>query len=75
MTVLRFPAQVAVGELSRQDHRQPGGWGHQLATGTVDVPDGTAVQLSAGRDPSGDGPAADLDFIRGLPSAASPSSA
>ncbi|MGH3156292.1 MAG: hypothetical protein ACRDNF_06930 [Streptosporangiaceae bacterium] len=67
MTVLRFPAKDAVGELWWEDDRQPGGWGHQPAIGAVDVPDGTAVQLKVGCDPFDDGPAADLDFIRGLP--------
>jgi hypothetical protein len=67
VTVLRFPAKIAVGELSWEDDRQSGGWGHQLAIGAVNVPDGTAVQLNAGRDPFDDGPAVDLDFIRGLP--------
>jgi hypothetical protein len=67
VTVLRFPAKIAVGELSWEDDRQPGGWGHQLPTGAVDVPDGTAVQLNAGRDPFDAGPAVDPEYIRGLP--------
>jgi hypothetical protein len=67
VTVLRFPAKIVVGELSWEDDRQPGGWGHQRASGAVDVPDGTAVQLNAGRDPFDEGPAVHLDFIRGLP--------
>lgn len=33
----------------------------------MDVPDGTSVQLNAGNDPYDEGPAVDLDFIRGLP--------
>ena len=49
MTALLFPAEIAVGELWWEDARQSGGWGHQQAIGTVDVPDGTAVRLYAGR--------------------------
>jgi hypothetical protein len=67
VTLLRFPAESAVGELSWEDDRQPGGWGHQLAIGTVEVPEGTAVQLNAGRDYFDEGPAVDLEFIGGLP--------
>lgn len=46
MTALRFPAEIAVGEVSWEDAREPNGWGHLLAIGEVDVPDGTAVTLS-----------------------------
>lgn len=46
MTVLRFPAEIAVGEVWWEDAREPGGWGHLLAIGVVQVPDGTAVSLS-----------------------------
>jgi hypothetical protein len=43
---LRFPAEIAVGEVWWEDVREPGGWGHLLAIGLVEVPDGTAVRLS-----------------------------
>jgi hypothetical protein len=66
VTALRFPANIVVGEVWWEDARQSGGWGHQLAIGTVDVPDGTAVRLNAGRR-YGDQEAVDLEFIRGLP--------
>jgi len=46
MTALRFPAEIAVGEVWWQDAREPGGSGHLLAIGVVEVPDGTAVDLS-----------------------------
>jgi hypothetical protein len=46
MTALRFPAEIAVGEVSWEDAREPHGWGHLLAIGVVEVPDGTAVDLS-----------------------------
>lgn len=46
MTALRFPAEIAVGEVWWKDAREPGGSGHLLAIGVVDVPDGTAVCLS-----------------------------
>lgn len=46
MTALRFPAEIAVGEVSWEDAREPDGWGHLLAIGVVEVPDGTAVHLS-----------------------------
>ena len=49
MTALQSPAGVAVGEVSWEDARRPGGWGHQLAIGVINVPDGTAVQLNAGK--------------------------
>jgi hypothetical protein len=45
VTVLRFPAEVAVGEVWWEDAREPGGWGHLLAIGVVEVPDGSAVRL------------------------------
>jgi hypothetical protein len=46
VTALRFPAEIAVGEVDWEDAREPGGWGHLLAIGVVEVPDGTAVSLS-----------------------------
>jgi hypothetical protein len=46
VTALRFPAEIAVGEVWWEDAREPGGWGHLLAIGVVQVPDGTAVSLS-----------------------------
>ena len=46
MTALRFPAEIAVGEVWWEDAREPGGWGHLLAIGVVEVPDGTAVSLA-----------------------------
>jgi hypothetical protein len=46
VTALRFPAEIAVGEVSWEDVREPGGWGHLLAIGVVEVPDGTAVSLT-----------------------------
>jgi hypothetical protein len=45
VTALRFPAEVAVGEVQWEDAQEPGGWGHLLAIGVVEVPDGTAVRL------------------------------
>lgn len=45
MTALRFPAEIAVGEVWWEDAREPGGWGRLLAIGVVEVPDGTAVRL------------------------------
>jgi hypothetical protein len=45
VTALRFPAEIAVGEVRWEDAREPGGWGHLLAIGVVEVPDGTAVRL------------------------------
>jgi hypothetical protein len=45
VTALRFPADIAVGEVS-WDPGEPGGWGHLLAIGVVEVPDGTAVSLT-----------------------------
>jgi hypothetical protein len=65
VTVLRFPAEIAVGEVYWEDDQESGRWGHQLAIGAVEVPDGTAVQLNAGRWYEGE--AVDLEFIRGLP--------
>lgn len=46
VTALRFPADIAVGEVSWEDRGEPGGWGHLLAIGVVEVPDGTAVSLT-----------------------------
>jgi hypothetical protein len=46
VTVLRFPEQIAVGEVSWPPAQEPGRWGHLLAIGAVEVPDGTAVTLS-----------------------------
>ena len=65
MTALRFPAEVAVGEVWWEDARESGGWGHLLAIGVVEVPDGTVVRLYAGRGYSSE-EAVDLEFIRGL---------
>jgi hypothetical protein len=45
VTALRFPAEIAVGEVRWEDALEPGGWGHLLATGVVEVPDGTGVTL------------------------------
>jgi hypothetical protein len=45
MTALRFPAEIAVGEVWWEDAREPDGSGHLLAIGAVEVPDGTAVDL------------------------------
>ncbi|HEX4087617.1 MAG TPA: hypothetical protein VHZ33_02810 [Trebonia sp.] len=47
MTALRFPAEIAVGEIEWEDAREPHGYGHLLAIGVVEVPDGTAVRLHA----------------------------
>lgn len=46
MTVLRFPAEIAVGEIRWPPAQEPARWGHRLAIGAVEVPDGTAVTLS-----------------------------
>jgi hypothetical protein len=46
VTVLRFPAEIAVGEVWWEDAQEPNGSGHLLAIGVVEVPDGTAVDLS-----------------------------
>jgi len=46
MTALMFPAEIAVGEIWWEDAREPDGSGHRLAIGVVEVPDGTAVDLS-----------------------------
>jgi hypothetical protein len=46
MAALRFPAEIAVGEVGWKDAREPRGWGHLLAIGVVDVPDGAAVSLT-----------------------------
>jgi hypothetical protein len=63
VTMLRFPAEIAVGEVWWEGARGPGGWPRLPATGVVEVPDGIAVGLSAGdrEDP------VDLKFIRDLP--------
>jgi hypothetical protein len=45
VTALRFPVGIAVGEVS-WDPGEPGGWGHLLAIGEIEVPDGTAVSLT-----------------------------
>lgn len=71
MTVLRFPARAAVGKIW-----WPGASGERPAIGTVEVPDGTAVRLTAGRIPhsrkkrsryGNNRKAVNLEFIRGLP--------
>jgi hypothetical protein len=64
---LRFPAGTVVGELWWEDGRDSGDWHCQPATGTVPMPDGSAVRLSAGGDAYNDGPAVDLAFLRDLP--------
>jgi hypothetical protein len=46
MTALRFPAEIAVGEVWWEDARERGGWGHLLAIGRVEVPDRSEVRLS-----------------------------
>jgi hypothetical protein len=46
VTVLRFPAETAVGEVWWEDAREPGAWGHLLAIGVLEVPDGSQVRLS-----------------------------
>lgn len=45
MTTLRFPAEIAVGEVEWEDPREPSGWDHLLAIGVIEVPDQTAVRL------------------------------
>jgi len=45
MTTLRFPAEIAVGEVEWEDPREPNGWDHLLAIGVLEVPDQTAVRL------------------------------
>jgi hypothetical protein len=35
--VLRFPAEIAVGEVWWEDAREPDEWGHLLAIGVVEV--------------------------------------
>jgi hypothetical protein len=45
MTVLRFPADIAVGEVSWEDDPESHRWGRLLAIGGVKVPDGTPVTL------------------------------
>jgi hypothetical protein len=46
VTVLRFPAEIAVGEVWWEDAAKQDGPGHLLAIGAVEVPDGTTVSLS-----------------------------
>ncbi|HUC22126.1 MAG TPA: hypothetical protein VMA73_05420 [Streptosporangiaceae bacterium] len=46
MTLLRFPADIAVGEVWWEHDRESRRWGHLLAIGLVQVPDGTPVTLS-----------------------------
>jgi hypothetical protein len=46
VTALRFPTDIAVGEVSWEDDRESHRWGHLLAIGVVQVPDGTPVTLS-----------------------------
>jgi hypothetical protein len=46
VTALRFPDGFAVGEVGWEDALEPGGRGHLLAIGVVQVPDGTAVTLA-----------------------------
>jgi hypothetical protein len=45
---LRFPAEIAVGEVWWEDAREPGGSSHLLAIGVVEVPDGTPIRLTVG---------------------------
>lgn len=45
VTALRFPAEIAVGEVEWEDPREPNEWGHLLAIGVLEVPDETAVSL------------------------------
>jgi hypothetical protein len=45
VTALRFPPNIAVGEVRWEDALESGGWAHLLAIGVVEVPDGTAVTL------------------------------
>jgi hypothetical protein len=46
VTALRFPPDIAVGEVSWEDDQESHRWGHLLAIGVVQVPDGTPVTLS-----------------------------
>jgi hypothetical protein len=46
VTVLQFPSETAVGQVQWEDPREPNGWGHLLAIGPVDVPEGSALPLS-----------------------------
>jgi hypothetical protein len=46
VTPLRFPDEVAVGEVGWEDAWEPGGWGHLLAIGVVEIPDGMPVDLA-----------------------------
>jgi len=45
VTALRFPADIAVGEVS-WDPGEANGWGRLLAIGVIEVPDGTPVDLT-----------------------------
>jgi hypothetical protein len=68
VTVLRFPAEIAVGEVWWEEDRETGRWDHRLAVGVVEVPDGTAVLLNCGgRYGAAAAVDVDLEFIRGLP--------
>jgi hypothetical protein len=71
VSVLRFPASAAAGKIW-----WPGASGELPAIGTVEVPDGAAVQLTVGRVPhsrqkrsryGSSRKAVSLEFIRGLP--------
>jgi hypothetical protein len=46
VAALRFPAEIAVGEVWWEDDPESGRWGHLLAIGVVQVPDGAPVTLS-----------------------------
>jgi hypothetical protein len=46
VTALRFPADVAVGEVSWEEDPESHRWGHLLAIGVVQVPEATPVTLS-----------------------------
>jgi hypothetical protein len=48
VSALRFPAEVAVGEVWWEDAQEPGGWGHRVAIGVLDVPDEARVILETG---------------------------
>jgi hypothetical protein len=48
MAMLQFPADTAVGEVWCEGAREPGGSGHRLAIGVVQVPDGTAARRTRG---------------------------
>jgi len=51
VTALRFPAEIAVGEVWWEDAREPGDWGHLLAIGVVEVPDGRRCGSRSSRWP------------------------